>query len=151
MYVGRYSKLQYYYTSSPRSRWTGEGNIKNNDKTIFYNGNRNGKLRDKQIHEYYSQTTHDGILKAMIESNEENVKHMWKNIQTIVSDGAKKCLGMCKSTKKKTWFNVSCKEIKDRRNKLREIALKHPTNENKEQYTASRNEANKTLRREKKD
>jgi len=29
------------------------------------------KFRDKQIHDYYSQTTHDGILKAMIESNEK--------------------------------------------------------------------------------
>lgn len=33
-------------------------------------------LRDKQIHQYYSQTIHDGIQKAMIESNEENVKHI---------------------------------------------------------------------------
>jgi len=74
---------------------------------------------------------------------------MWKNIQMTVSDGAKKCLGMCKSTKKKTWFNVNCKEIIDRRNKLREITLKHPTNENIEQYTASRKEANKTLRSKK--
>jgi len=68
---------------------------------------------------------------------------------TTVSAGAKKCLGICKSTKKKPWFNTNCKEIIDKRNKLREIALKHPTNENIEQYTASRKEANKILRKEK--
>lgn len=44
---------------------------------------------------------------------------------------------------------MSCKEIIDRRNKLREIALKHPTNENIEQHIASRKEANKIPRREK--
>lgn len=34
---------------------------------------------------YYRQTTHDGILKAMNESNEENVEHIWKNnIQTQI-------------------------------------------------------------------
>lgn len=66
-----------------------------------------------------------------------------------VSDKAKKCLGMCKSAKKKTWFNASFKEIIDRRNKLQEIALKPPTNENIKQYTAGRKEVNKTLRREK--
>jgi len=58
------------------------------------------KLRDKQIHEYYNQTTHDGILKSMTENNEENVEHIWKNIQTTVLDGAKKCLGMYKNAKK---------------------------------------------------
>lgn len=64
----------------------------------------------------------------MIESNEENVEHVWKNIQIIVSVGAKKHLGKCKSAEKETWFNANCKEILDRRNKLREIALNHPTN-----------------------
>jgi len=107
------------------------------------------KLRDEQIHEYYSKTTHDEILKTMTENSEENVEQIWKNIQSTVAAGAKKCLGMCKSTKKNPWFNASCKEIIDKRNKLREIALKHPTNENIVQYTACRKEANKTLRREK--
>jgi hypothetical protein len=59
------------------------------------------KLRDEQIHKYYRQTTHDEILKLITESNEENIEHTWKNIQTTVSAGAKKCLGICKSAKKK--------------------------------------------------
>lgn len=76
------------------------------------------------MHEqYYSQTTHYGILKAITKSNEENVEHVWKNIQMTVSDGVKKCLGMCKSTKKVLkvliWLNVNFKEIIDIRNKLR--------------------------------
>lgn len=108
------------------------------------------KLRDRQIHEHYIQTTHDGILKSMIENNEVNVEHVYENIQTTVSDGVSKCLRMCKNAKKKTWFNANCKENIDRRNKLREIAVKHSTNEIIQQYSLSRKEANKTLRREKK-
>jgi hypothetical protein len=57
---------------------------------------------------------------------------------------------MYKSTKKKPWFNANCKEIIDKRNKLREIVLKYPTNENIERYTASRKEVNK-IQEEKKD
>jgi len=59
----------------------------------------------------------------MIESSKENVEFIWKNIQTTVSDGAKKCLGMGKSTKKKIGFNVNFKEIINRRNKLRESSV----------------------------
>lgn len=59
------------------------------------------KLGDEQTHEYYRQTTHDEILKLITESNKENIEHTWKNIQTTVSAGAKMCLGICKSTKKK--------------------------------------------------
>ncbi|KAF0682285.1 craniofacial development protein 2-like, partial [Aphis craccivora] len=40
------------------------------------------KLREEQIHEFYRQTTHDEILKLITESNEENIEHTWKNIQT---------------------------------------------------------------------
>lgn len=51
MYAGRYPKLQYCYTSFTTCklqevRWPGEGNIKKDDKTIFYSGNRNGKYEN---------------------------------------------------------------------------------------------------------
>lgn len=74
----------------------------------------------------------------MTEDNEENVEHIWKNVQTTILDVAKKCLEMCLNAKKKYWFNANCKKIIDRKNKLREI-LKQPTNENIEQHSASRN------------
>lgn len=44
--------------------------------------------------------------------------NMWNRIQAIVSAGTEKCIGICKSTKKKTWFNENSKEIIDSRNKI---------------------------------
>lgn len=64
-------------------------------------------------------------------------------------NSTKNCLGVRKNSKKKYWCNEKCKETVDRRNKLREIALRNPTDENLKRYKASKIKTNKTLRKEK--
>ncbi|KAL4083660.1 hypothetical protein QTP88_028976 [Uroleucon formosanum] len=110
------------------------------------------KFAEEHISNEFAHTTHHEMLRLNNENNEnnnENVEHIWKKIKTTVINSAKSCLGIRKNSKKKNWFNEKCKETVDRRNKLREIALRNPTDENLERYKASKIETNKTLRKEK--
>jgi hypothetical protein len=84
------------------------------------------KSAKERILNEYGHTKHHEILKFNNENNDEdeNVEHIWKKIRTTVINSAKNCLGIRKNSKKKNWFNEKCKETVDRRNKLREIALR---------------------------
>lgn len=78
------------------------------------------------------------MLRLNNEKNDENIDYIWKKMKTTVINSAKNCLGVRKNSKKKNWLNEKCKETVDRRNKLKEIALRNPTHENLERYKASK-------------
>ncbi|VVC39774.1 Reverse transcriptase domain [Cinara cedri] len=107
------------------------------------------KFAEERVSNEFAHTTHREMLRLNNENNDENIEHIWKKIKTTVINSAKNCLGVRKNSKKKNWFNEKCKEIVDRSNKLREKALRNPTDENLERYNASKIETNKTLRKEK--
>lgn len=75
------------------------------------------------------------IQQELQKSNRDgDVEWIWDTIRTAVVNSANNCLGTKKTEKRKEWFNDRCKVAIERRNRVREIAIKDPNDINIERY-----------------
>lgn len=91
------------------------------------------KLSEREVLEEYICKAQQELQKSSRDA-ERDVERMWDRIRTAVVNSANNCLGTIKKEKIKEWFNDRCKEAIQRRNRVREKAIKDSSNINMTMY-----------------
>lgn len=80
----------------------------------------------------------------------DSVERKWLNIKKAMEEAAKETIGERKRTRNEEWFDNECRKAIERKNIDRRNTIQKETRQNVERYKESRRQANKILRKKKK-
>jgi len=112
------------------------------------NLSKNKELQKKYVDVLNSKLTQetDGM-----EGRDQTPEEIWTVTEKAILEAAKETIGEKRKTRNEEWFDEECMNIIDQKNDARKKMLQRNTRGNEERYHKARKEANKLLRKKKKE